>query len=79
MRNLNSIRYTVRKRVLITAREKEVLKLIALGHTDPEIGSRLFLSKFTVNTHRKNLIRKFEAKNACNLILKAIQENCIHL
>ncbi len=79
MRNLDILQYTPKKRVLITAREKEVLKLIALGYTDPEIGSRLFLSKFTINTHRKSLIRKFDAKNACNLILKAMQENSMQL
>jgi len=56
---------------LITRREKEVLLLIAEGLTNAEISAKLFISTATVNTHRKSLLEKFEAKNTATLIGKA--------
>ena len=48
---------------VITRREKEVLGLIALGYTTSEIGEKLFVSSHTVESHRKNLMEKFNAKS----------------
>lgn len=58
---------------VITRREKEVLVLIAEGLTNVEIGEKLFISTTTVDTHRKNLLAKFEAKNTATLIRMAAQ------
>lgn len=58
---------------VLTRREKEVLILIAEGHTNHEIGEKLFISTTTVDTHRKNLLAKFEAKNTATLIRMAAQ------
>lgn len=58
---------------LITRREKEVLGLIADGFTNNEIARALFISVATVDTHRKNLLAKFEAKNIASLIKTAVQ------
>jgi len=58
---------------VITRREKEVLELIADGMTNNEIAQRLFISSTTVDTHRKNLLTKFEAKNTASLIRIAAQ------
>ncbi len=58
---------------LITRREKEVLELIADGMTNNEIAQKLFISSTTVDTHRKNLLTKFEAKNTASLIRIAAQ------
>lgn len=58
---------------VITRREKEVLELIANGFTNNEIAKQLFLSCTTVDTHRKNLLAKFEAKNIASLIKHAMQ------
>ncbi len=58
---------------VITRREKEVLLLIAEGLTNVEIGEKLFISTTTVDTHRKNLMTKFEAKNTAALIRMAAQ------
>jgi len=58
---------------VITRREKEVLLLIAEGLTNIEIGEKLFISTTTVDTHRKNLMAKFEAKNTATLIRLAAQ------
>jgi DNA-binding NarL/FixJ family response regulator len=56
---------------VITRREKEVLELIADGMTNNEIATKLFISNTTVETHRKNLLTKFEAKNTASLVRTA--------
>ena len=58
---------------VITRREKEVLLLIAEGLTNHEIAEKLFISTTTVDTHRKNLLSKFEVKNTATLIRLAAQ------
>ncbi len=62
---------------VITRREKEVLELIAEGMTNNEIAKKLFISVSTVDTHRKNLLSKFEAKNTASLIRIAAQLHLI--
>ncbi|MCM4172411.1 DNA-binding response regulator [Arenibacter sp. TNZ] len=56
---------------IITRREKEVLSLISDGLTNNQIATKLFISITTVDTHRKNLLAKFEAKNTATLIRMA--------
>lgn len=58
----------VRERPRLTQREKQILKLIAEGKTTVEIGTLLFLSPHTIETHRRSLMRKFEVKNSIELI-----------
>lgn len=53
---------------VLTSREKEVLQLISDGCTNPEIAKRLFISLHTVDTHRKNLLTKFNVNNTALLI-----------
>lgn len=62
---------------ILTRRELEVLTLIADGLTNGEIAQKLFVSITTVETHRKNLLAKFETKNTANLIRKASQMQLI--
>ncbi|EJL75813.1 response regulator [Chryseobacterium populi] len=57
----------------ITRREKQILKLIEDGKTTAMIADELFISPLTVETHRKNLMQKFNAKNSLELI-KIINE-----
>ena len=52
----------------LTRREKEVLILIAEGLTNPQIADKLFISVTTVNSHRQNLLMKFEVSNTASLI-----------
>jgi DNA-binding NarL/FixJ family response regulator len=59
--------------IILTRREKEVLELIAEGMTNNEIAQQLFISVTTVDTHRKNLLAKFEAKNVASLIRTAVK------
>ncbi|HQV54674.1 MAG TPA: response regulator transcription factor [Chitinophagaceae bacterium] len=62
---------------VITRREKEVLELIAEGMTNNEVAQKLFISPSTVDTHRKNLLVKFDAKNTASLIRLAAQHQLI--
>lgn len=52
----------------ITERELEVLKLLAQELTSKQIAEKLFISERTVETHRKNLMRKTAANNAIGLV-----------
>jgi DNA-binding NarL/FixJ family response regulator len=56
----------------LTAREHEVLKMIAGGMTTKEIAARLFISIPTVETHRANLMGKTSARNVAGLVRFAI-------
>ncbi len=60
-------------RIVLTNREKEVLYLIADGLTNQEIGDKLFISPLTVDSHRKNLILKLNAKNTASLVKNAAE------
>lgn len=62
---------------ILTSREKEVLELIANGMTNNEIAQQLFLSVTTVDTHRKNLLSKFNCRNIASLIKFAVQNQMI--
>jgi DNA-binding NarL/FixJ family response regulator len=62
---------------IVTRREKEVLLLIAEGLTNNEIALKLFISTTTVDSHRKNLLTKFEVKNTASLIRIATQNRLI--
>jgi DNA-binding NarL/FixJ family response regulator len=62
---------------ILTRREKEVLELIADGLTNPEIAAKLFLNINTIDSHRKNMIAKFNVKNTAALIKLAITNNLI--
>jgi DNA-binding NarL/FixJ family response regulator len=55
----------------LTRREKEILKLIAEGLTTNIIAQQLFVSPYTVETHRKNLLTKFDVGNTALLIKTA--------
>jgi DNA-binding NarL/FixJ family response regulator len=56
----------------LTARERQVLKLIAEGHTDRRIGELLFISQRTVQRHRYNIRRKLNLKRTAELVKYAI-------
>lgn len=61
----------------LTSREKEVLELIAQGFTNPQIAEKIFLSSFTVDSHRKNLLAKLNVKNTASLIRLAVERKLI--
>jgi DNA-binding NarL/FixJ family response regulator len=61
----------------LTKREKEILKMISNGQTTPVIAETLFLSPLTVETHRKNLLQKFQVKNVASLIKMAMEQGLV--
>jgi DNA-binding NarL/FixJ family response regulator len=61
----------------LSDREKEVLECIASGLTTHEVGEKLFISKNTVETHRKNLLYKLKARNTAELITNAYKQRLI--
>ncbi|WP_298301684.1 response regulator transcription factor [Hydrotalea sp.] len=69
-----TLRYQPDDEIILTLREKEVLALIAEGLTNPEIGKRLFISTTTVDSHRKNILTKFNVKNTAALIHAAVKK-----
>jgi len=58
----------------LTAREREILKLIAEGRSNKEIGDLLFISARTVERHRANIMDKLKLKNTAELVKYAIQK-----
>jgi two-component system response regulator NreC len=55
----------------LTPREAEILSLLAVGHTNPEIAEQLVLSVRTVETHRANIQRKIGAGSRAELVAYA--------
>ena len=63
----------------LSPREKDIVREIALGKTNKEIGSALFISTHTVITHRKNITRKLGIKSVSGLTVYAILNNIISI
>jgi len=63
----------------LSDRERDVLRLLALGHTNAEIGDRLFLSVRTVETHRSHIQRKLDRTTRADLVRYAIEHGLIEL
>jgi DNA-binding CsgD family transcriptional regulator len=61
----------------ISDREKEVLRLVAVGLTNKEIGDKLFISSHTVITHRKNITAKLGIKTIAGLTMYALINHLI--
>lgn len=57
---------------LLTEREGQVLSLICVGYTSAQIADKLFISQHTVNTHRKNILRKTFCKGTADLAIFAL-------
>lgn len=62
----------------LTRREQEIIELIDKGLTGPQIADKLFLSHFTVETHRKNLMKKLHVNNVQMLLKMAREMNILH-
>ncbi|MEO8770959.1 MAG: response regulator transcription factor [Ferruginibacter sp.] len=62
----------------LTRREKEILQLLADGLNGPAIAEKLFISHFTVETHRKNLMQKLNVNSTPQLLKKAIEKKLVN-
>jgi DNA-binding NarL/FixJ family response regulator len=63
--------------VVLSERENEIIVLIAEGHTNEIIAEQLFLSKHTVNTHRKNIMAKLGVKNTAGIVMYAVKTDLV--
>ena len=63
----------------LTMREKDVIKLIAMGLSNKEIADRLFISIHTVISHRKNITEKLGIKSISGLTVFAIMNNLLDI
>ena len=62
---------------LLTLREREILRLIAQENSNKQIAEKLFISERTVETHRKNILRKTNTNSVIGLIKYAYEHNLI--
>ena len=65
------------KSVMLTEIEKNILRLICDGHTNPEIAKELNLSTETVNWYRKRLLAKFNVKNTVGLVRTVLEQKLL--
>ena len=63
----------------LTTREVDVLRLIALGHTNVEIGEQLFLSVRTVETHRAHIQQKIRRTSRAELVHYALEHGLVEV
>jgi DNA-binding NarL/FixJ family response regulator len=63
--------------VSLSARENEIITLVAEGLTNIQIAETLCLSNHTVNTHRKNIMAKLGVKNTAGIVMYAVKSNFV--
>ncbi len=63
----------------ISTREDQVLRMIAEEYSAGEIAEELFLSVHTVISHRKNLLRKLQVKNAAGMVRRGFELGYLQL
>lgn len=63
----------------VTPTEKKILELIAEGFSTQDVAVALDMSKFTVLSHRRSLLKKFDVKNSVEMVRKAIQDRVIDI
>jgi len=68
---------SLQKEMVLTKREKEILKLLCDQYTSAEIAEKLFISIRTVEGHRTNLLLKTGAKNTVGLVVYALLNNVV--
>ena len=61
------------KQVNLSERELEIIKLIAEGYTNAQIAVVLYISNHTVNTHRKNIMKKIGVNNTAGIVMYAVK------
>jgi DNA-binding NarL/FixJ family response regulator len=62
---------------MLTSRERQILELICRQYTSYEIADELFISKRTVEVHRKNLLDKTGVKNIAGLVVFAVKHELV--
>ncbi|MDP5202284.1 response regulator transcription factor [Flavobacterium sp. DG2-3] len=75
--NSSKIEKQVSNLTELSSREKEILVLIAQEYNTAEIAEKTFISLNTVNTHRRNLLSKLNAKNTAGLVKYAVENGLV--
>ena len=63
----------------LSDREREVLRLLALGHTNQEIAKQLYLSVRTVEAHRRHILNKLRLETRADLVRYALEHRLVQL
>ncbi|MEO6308768.1 MAG: LuxR C-terminal-related transcriptional regulator [Nitrospiraceae bacterium] len=58
---------------LLTPRQRDILRLVSIGHTNREIAEVLEISVRTVEVHRFNLMRRLSVRNVAQLLRRSLQ------
>jgi len=74
---LHRVEHRLKSSLHITPRQREILRLVALGHTNREIAASLDISVRTVEVHRFNLMRRLNVRNVAQLLRQALQQNLL--
>jgi DNA-binding NarL/FixJ family response regulator len=61
------------KAELLTPRQRDILRLVSIGHTNREIAEMLEISVRTVEVHRFNLMRRLNVRNVAQLLRRSLQ------
>jgi DNA-binding NarL/FixJ family response regulator len=61
----------------LSDRERDIVHLLALGHTNQEIGKKLFISVRTIDTHRAHIMRKLKLATRAELVMFALAHGLI--
>jgi DNA-binding NarL/FixJ family response regulator len=75
----SKLRPEVAVKDVLTAREREVVQLLAEGHSTREVAEVLGLSVKTAETHRSNVMRKLDLHSVSELVLYAVRNNLVQL
>ena len=71
------LKKTSNQETVLTSRERKLLELIAEGYISSEIAEKMFLSTETINSYRKNLLFKMQAKNTAVLVKNFVEQNVV--
>tara|TARA_B100000780_G_C21023563_1_gene410289 strand:+ start:214 stop:897 length:684 start_codon:yes stop_codon:yes gene_type:complete len=65
------------KPVTLSERELQIIQFIAEGYTNSQIAAIIYLSNHTVNTHRKNIMKKLGLNNTAGIVMYAVKEQMV--
>lgn len=63
--------------VSLSDREIQIIRFIAEGYTNSQIAAIVYLSNHTVNTHRKNIMKKLGVNNTAGIVMYAVKEQMV--
>ena len=65
--------------IMLSQRENEILQLLSDGYNSREIADKLFISEFTVQTHRRNMLKKMGFRNFYQMLCWGIKQGVVVL